>query len=63
MFGGPGDDFIFGSRANAQDMGNEGDDWLEHGNANGSPGDNGDPFARDQVIGNDATSATTSPTS
>ena len=53
VFGGPGDDFIFGTRANAQNMGNEGDDWLEHGNANGSPGDNGDPFARDQIVGND----------
>ena len=27
----------FGSRANEQDMGNEGDDWIEHGNADGSP--------------------------
>ncbi|NOT13936.1 MAG: heme peroxidase [Methylococcaceae bacterium] len=52
-FGGPGNDFILGSRANEQDMGNEGDDWLEHGNADGSPGDNFDPFGRDQVAGND----------
>ena len=34
-------------------MGNEGDDWIEHGNADGSPGDNFDPFGRDAVIGND----------
>ena len=53
IFGGPGNDFLFGSRANEQDMGNEGDDWIEHGNADGSPGDNFDPFGRDQVIGND----------
>ena len=53
MFGGPGNDFLLGSRVNEQDMGNEGDDWLEHGNADGSPGDNFDPFGRDQVIGND----------
>ena len=52
VFGGPGDDFIFGSRANAQVMGNEGDDWLERGNADGASGDNGDPYTRDQVIGN-----------
>ena len=53
IFGGPGNDFLYGSRVNEQDMGNEGDDWLEHGNADGSPGDNFDPFGRDQVIGND----------
>ncbi len=53
MFGGVGNDFLLGSRVNEQDMGNEGDDWLEHGNADGSPGDNFDPFGRDQVIGND----------
>jgi Ca2+-binding RTX toxin-like protein len=53
VFGGPGNDFILGSRANEQDMGNEGDDWIEHGNADGSPGDNFDPFGRDPVVGND----------
>ncbi len=51
--GGGGNDFILGSRANEQDMGNEGDDWLEGGTADGSPGDNFDPFGRDNVIGND----------
>jgi hypothetical protein len=53
VFGGPGNGFILGSRANEQDMGNEGDDWIEHGNADGSPGDNFDPFGRDPVVGND----------
>jgi Ca2+-binding RTX toxin-like protein len=53
VFGSPGNDFILGSRVNEQDMGNEGDDWLEHGNADGSPGDNFDPFGRDPVVGHD----------
>ena len=28
-FGGPGNDFILGTKADEQNMGNEGDDWLE----------------------------------
>src|SRR4029453_7645751 len=52
-FGGVGNDFILGSKANEQDMGNEGDDWLEAGTADGAPGDNFDPLGLDPIPGND----------
>ena len=34
-------------------MGNEGDDWIEHGTSDGSPGDNFDPLGNDPITGND----------
>ena len=34
-------------------FGNEGDDWIEHGMADGSAGDNFDPRGRDSIVGND----------
>ena len=37
-FGGPGNDFILGVRPVEMLFGNEGDDWLEHGMADGSAG-------------------------
>ena len=52
-FGGQGNDFILGSKANEQDIGNEGDDWIESGTSDGAPGDNFDPLGNDPVIGND----------
>ena len=52
-FGGQGDDFILGNKANEQDIGNEGDDWIEKGTSDGAPGDNFDPLGNDPVIGND----------
>ena len=51
--GGQGNDFILGSKANEQDMGNEGDDWIEDGTSDGAPGDNFDPLGNDPIIGND----------
>ena len=51
-FGGHGNDFILGSKANEQDIGNEGDDWIERGTSDGAPGDNFDPLGG-SVIGND----------
>ncbi|TWC34957.1 Ca2+-binding RTX toxin-like protein [Pseudomonas sp. SJZ079] len=53
VFAGPGNDFILGAKVNGQMAGNEGDDWIEIGSQDGAPGDNFDPFARDQIIGND----------
>ncbi len=52
-FGGQGNDFILGTKANEQDMGNEGDDWIEKGTSDGAPGDNFDPLGNDPIIGND----------
>ena len=52
-FGGQGNDFIFGTKADEQNMGNEGDDWIEHGTSDGSPGDNFDPLGNDPIAGND----------
>jgi Ca2+-binding RTX toxin-like protein len=51
--GGQGSDFILGSKANEQDMGNEGDDWTEKGTSDGALGDNFDPLGNDPIIGND----------
>ncbi|HQU98203.1 MAG TPA: peroxidase family protein [Nitrosomonas sp.] len=53
VFAGEGNDFIFGNTPNAAMMGNEGDDWIENGAAAAQPGDNADPFGRDQIRGND----------
>ena len=40
----PGNDFILGNKSNEQDIGNEGDDWIEKGTSDGAPGDNFDPL-------------------
>ncbi|WP_460894891.1 peroxidase family protein, partial [Ramlibacter monticola] len=62
IFGGTGDDFIVagmsthlgqGARNNLPETGNEGDDWIEEGTQDGSPGDNMNPFLLDDVAGND----------
>jgi Ca2+-binding RTX toxin-like protein len=53
VFGGAGDDFIYGSKPNLPETGNEGDDWIELGTQDGSPGDNFSPFGLDDVNGND----------
>ncbi len=53
VFGGPGNDFIFGNAPNEVMQGNEGDDWIQTGTADGSTGDNFDPFNRDPIRGND----------
>ncbi|MDM8350763.1 peroxidase family protein, partial [Pseudomonas sp. sp1636] len=53
VIAGEGNDFILGSKFNVQQAGNEGDDWIEIGTQDGAPGDNFDPFGRDQVIGHD----------
>ena len=52
-FGGPGNDFILGTKGDEQNMGNEGDDWIEGGTSDGAPGDNFDPLGLDRVVGND----------
>lgn len=53
VFGGPGNDFIYGNAPNEVMQGNEGDDWIQTGTADGSTGDNFDPFNRDPIRGND----------
>lgn len=53
VFGGLGNDFIFGNTPNEAMTGGEGNDWIQTGTADGSPGDNFDPFGRDQIRGND----------
>src|SRR5262249_11439202 len=53
IFGGAGDDFIYGSKPNLPETGNEGDDWIELGTQDGSPGDNFNPLLADDVPGND----------
>ncbi|KQW78756.1 peroxidase family protein [Brevundimonas sp. Root1279] len=53
VFAGTGNDFIFGSTFNEGMQGNEGDDWIEIGTQDGAPGDNFDPFGRDQIAGHD----------
>ncbi|WP_306752889.1 peroxidase family protein [Paracoccus actinidiae] len=53
VFGGRGNDFILGTTANEGMQGNEGNDWIEVGTQDGAPGDNFDPFGRDNVIGHD----------
>ena len=54
VFGGEGNDFIFGNKNAERILGNEGDDWLETGTFDGAPGDNFDEiFAKDSVRGND----------
>ena len=50
---GSGDDFILGTKTNIQMAGNEGSDWIEIGTQDGAPGDNFDPFARDNIPGHD----------
>ena len=52
-FGGAGNDYILGNRANEEGAGGEGDDWIEFGTPDGGVGDVADPFARDQIVGND----------
>ena len=53
MIGGAGNDFILGNRVNEEGFGNEGDDWIQFGTTDGFAADNADPFARDQIVGND----------
>ncbi|SEQ54354.1 peroxidase family protein [Nitrosomonas ureae] len=53
VFAGPGNDFIFGNAPNEVMQGNEGDDWIQTGTADGATGDNFDPFNRDPIRGND----------
>src|SRR5262245_26045144 len=62
IFGGQGDDFIVsgmnvrfgqGAKVNLPPTGNEGDDWIEEGTQDGSPGDNMNPFLLDDIAGND----------
>jgi Ca2+-binding RTX toxin-like protein len=53
IFAGQGDDFIYGSKPNLPEVGNEGDDWIELGTQDGSPGDNFNPLLGDDVPGND----------
>ena len=52
-FGGTGNDFILGVRADEFIFGNEGDDWIQFGMADGAAGDNFDPFAADPIFGHD----------
>ncbi|NLF29749.1 MAG: heme peroxidase, partial [Planctomycetes bacterium] len=52
-FAGPGNDFILGARLDAFPSGNEGDDWIERGTADGAAGDNFDPLGFDEIAGND----------
>src|SRR5262245_20781285 len=62
IFGGQGDDFIVsgmnvkfgqGAKVNLPPTGNEGDDWIEEGTQDGSPGDNMNPLLLDDIAGND----------
>src|SRR5215467_12084697 len=67
IFGGTGDDFMLagipvlfgqGARNNLPEEGDEGNDWIEEGTQDGSPGDTGafaqpDPLTFDAVPGND----------
>ena len=54
VFAGEGNDFILGNLTAERILGNEGDDWIEHGTFDGAPGDNFDEiFARDGINGND----------
>src|SRR5262245_61855831 len=62
VFGGTGDDFILsgipvkfgqGAKVNLPLTGGEGDDWIQEGTQDGSPGDNANPFLLDDVAGND----------
>jgi Ca2+-binding RTX toxin-like protein len=53
IFAGQGNDFILGAKVNLQEMGGEGDDWIEKGTQDGAPGDNFAPLLADDVIGND----------
>lgn len=54
VFAGEGNDFILGNITAERILGNEGDDWIEHGTFDGAPGDNFDEiFAQDGVIGHD----------
>src|SRR3546814_2471081 len=53
-FAGEGNDFILGNIVAERILGNEGDDWNEHGTFDGAPGDNFDEiFAQDGVVGHD----------
>ncbi|MGQ0674409.1 MAG: peroxidase family protein [Hyphomicrobium sp.] len=53
VFAGTGNDFILGAPTNEVMQGNDGDDWIEIGTADGATGDNFDPFGLDNVAGND----------
>ncbi|HKA06170.1 MAG TPA: peroxidase family protein, partial [Gemmataceae bacterium] len=67
IFGGTGNDFMLagtralfgqGARNNLPEQGDQGDDWIEEGTQDGSPGDTGafakaDPLLFDAVPGND----------
>src|SRR4029078_4507201 len=53
IFAGGGDDFIYGSKPNLPEVGHEGDDWIQLGTQDDSPGDNFNPFLGDDVAGND----------
>src|SRR5262245_11676753 len=53
IFAGPGNDFILGAKVNEQEMGGEGDDWIEKGTQDGAPGDNFNPRLLDNVAGHD----------
>ena len=53
VFAGEGNDVIIGSKLNIQQMGAEGDDWIELGTQDGAPGDNFDPFGADDIWGHD----------
>lgn len=54
VFAGEGNDFILGNITAERILGNEGDDWIEHGTFDGAPGDNFDEiFAHDGVVGHD----------
>ncbi len=54
VFAGEGNDFILGNLTAERILGNEGDDWIEHGTFDGAPGDNFDEiFAKDDIDGND----------
>ena len=54
VFAGEGNDFILGNLTAERILGNEGDDWIEHGTFDGAPGDNFDEiFAQDGVVGHD----------
>ena len=54
VFAGEGNDFILGNITAERILGNEGDDWIEHGTFDGAPGDNFDEiFAQDGVVGHD----------
>ena len=64
MFGGDGNDFIYGNKNAERILGNEGSDWIETRHFDGAPGDNFDEiFARDGIEATTCSSAKAASTS